>query len=100
MLTPSCVLVQVILQLLGPAGVAQLAQRLRLNLPDPLTGDTKDVAHLFEGAGTAVIETEAEAEHLLLTGGEGLQHLFQLLLQERERGSLGRGCLFHAPEGA
>src|SRR5687767_5807054 len=42
--------VEVIPQHLGAAGVAQLRHRLRLDLPDPLTGDPVDLADLVEGA--------------------------------------------------
>ena len=66
--------VQKILELLAAGGVAQLAQRLRLDLADALTGDIELLADLLKRAGTAVLDAEAQLEHLLLTRGERAQH--------------------------
>ena len=46
-------LVQEILELLAAAGVAQLAQRLGLDLADALARDVELLADLLERAGTA-----------------------------------------------
>ena len=43
--------VQKVLQLLRPAGVAELAQGLGFDLADALAGDVELLAHLFQGAG-------------------------------------------------
>ena len=72
------VLIQEIPQLLGAAGVAQLAQGLGLDLADTLTGDVELLADLLQGAGAAVHDAEAQ-----------LQHLLQLLAQQGEAGGLG-----------
>ena len=47
-------LVQVVAQLLRPARVPQLGQRLGLDLPDPLAGDAELLADLLERARVAV----------------------------------------------
>ena len=52
-------LAQVVPQLLGSAGVAQLAQRFGFDLADALTRDAKLAAHLFQGALAAVVQAEA-----------------------------------------
>ena len=53
-------------------------------------------AYLFQRAGTAVLDTEAQLQHLLLPGRQGTQHVHQLLLQQGEAGGLaglGRGLV-------
>ena len=71
--------VQKVLQLFGAAGVAELAQGLGFDLADALTGDVEFLAHLFQGAGAAVLDAEAQLEHLFLPGGQGGQDLHQPL---------------------
>ena len=44
-------LIQEILQLLTPAGMAELAQGFGFDLADPLAGDIKYFAHFLQGAG-------------------------------------------------
>ena len=75
--------------------MAELAQGLGLDLADTLTGDIELLAHLFQGAGAAVHDAEAQLKNLLFPGGQGVQHLFQLLAQQGEAGGLGglRGVL-------
>ena len=60
--------VQEVLQLLAAGGVAELAQGLGLDLADALTGDVKFLAHFLQGTGAAVLNAEAELQHLLLSG--------------------------------
>ena len=64
-------LVQEILQLLASGGVPQFSEGLGLDLADALPGDIKLLAHFLQGAGTAVLNTEAQLQHLFLTGGQG-----------------------------
>ena len=52
-------LLEVVLELAAAGGVAQLAQRLGLDLPDALAGDVELLAHLLEGTGAPVLEPEA-----------------------------------------
>src|SRR6186713_973722 len=63
-------LLQVVLELAAPRRVAQLAQRLRLDLADPLAGDVELLADLLEGPGPAVLQPEAELEHAALSTGQ------------------------------
>ena len=73
-------LVQEILELLAAAGVAQLAQRLGLDLADALARDVELLADLFERTGTAVLNAEAELQDLFLARCEGGEHVDELLL--------------------
>ena len=51
-------LLQIVLQLLAPARVAELAQRLGLDLTDTLARHVELLSDLFEGALAAVLQTE------------------------------------------
>ena len=57
----------------------QLADSLCLDLADALTGDAEVAAHLFQRAGTAIVQTKAETDDLLFTGGQALEGLIDLL---------------------
>ena len=70
--------------------MAQFSQGLGLDLADALTGDVELLAHLLQGAGAAVLNAEAQLEHLLLPGSQGAQHVHQLLLEQGEGGGLRR----------
>ena len=63
----------------------ELAQRLRLDLPDPLASHVELLADLLEGSGTPVLETESELEHAPLAAGERVEDALDLLLQELGR---------------
>src|SRR5439155_5324958 len=60
--------------------VAQLAQRLRLDLPDTLARHREPRAHLFEGVVRALTDAEAQAEHLLLARRQGREDFPRLFL--------------------
>src|SRR5690606_40300566 len=49
-------------QLLRAARMAQLAQRLGLDLADALAGDVKLLAHLFQGVVGVHVDAEARSE--------------------------------------
>ena len=49
--------------------MAQLAERLGLDLADPLAGDVELLADLLEGPGPPVLEPEAELEDASLAAG-------------------------------
>ena len=51
----------------------QLADGLCLDLADALTGDAEVAAHLFQRAGTAIVQTKAETDDLLFTGSQLLR---------------------------
>ena len=72
--------------------MAELAQRLCLDLADTLTRDVEDLAHFLKRSGSAVLETEAELQHLFLSGRQRGEHLAELLAQKRiGRRLRGRG---------
>ena len=74
--------------------MTQLAQGLGLNLADALAGYLKFAAHFFQRALVAVVQTEAKAQYLFLTGGQGVQHVQQLLLHQGKAGGFrGSGGL-------
>ena len=58
--------VEVVAELLAAVRVAELGQRLRLDLADALAGDAELAADLFERAGLAVLEAEPQPHDLLL----------------------------------
>ena len=70
--------------------MAQLAQRLGLDLADALARDVKFLADLLERMRLAVDQTEAHAKHLLLARCERGEDLLELLAQKRV-GRLLRG---------
>src|SRR5216683_1071801 len=78
-------LFQIVLELPRPARVPQLAERLRLDLPDASAGDVELAPDLFEGAGASVLEAEPQLEDATLAAGEALEHALDLLLEELVR---------------
>ena len=48
--------------------MAELTKRLRLYLAYALTCDVELFSDLLKGAGAPVVETEAQLQHVLLTG--------------------------------
>src|SRR3979411_2805712 len=67
------------LELLRPARVPQLAERLGLDLPDALAGHLEVLADLLEGVIALLADAEAHAQDLLLARRQGLEHLPRLL---------------------
>ena len=49
----------------------QLADSLGFDLAHTLTGDAEVAADLFQRAGTAIVQTKAQADDLFLAGGSG-----------------------------
>src|SRR4051794_6764147 len=82
---------EVVLELPAPARVPQLAQRLRLDLADALTGDVELLADLLERACAPVLEAEPQLEDTTLAAGQRVEDGFDLLLQQLVRRRLGRG---------
>ena len=64
--------------------MTELPERLRLDLADTLTRDIEFLADFLKRACTAVIQTEPQAEDLLLSLRQRSQHLDELLLQKCE----------------
>src|SRR5664280_1268186 len=82
---------QIAPQLARTAWVAQLPQRHRLDLADPLAAHVELCADLLERAGTAVLQPEPELEHSALTSRQRVEHGRHLLLEQLVRRGLGRG---------
>src|SRR5947209_791025 len=59
-------LLQIIAQLLGPGGVPKLSKRLCFDLQDALARDVELASHLLESPAAAILEAEAELQHLSL----------------------------------
>src|SRR5512141_2006621 len=78
------------LQLLRPRRMAELAQRLGLDLPDPLAGDVERPADFFEGVLGAVADAEPHLQDLLLPRRERLQYPAGLVLQVRDEDRVDR----------
>src|SRR6185437_13319984 len=78
------------LELLRAARVAELAERLRLDLADALAGHLEVLADLLEGVVALLADAEAHAEHLLLARRQGLEHLPRLLGEVHVDHRLGR----------
>src|SRR6478735_2888992 len=86
---PELPLFEVVLELAASGRVAQLAQRLGLDLADPLAGDVELLADLLEGPGTPVLEAEAELEHAPLATGQRVEDGLDLLLEQLVRRRFG-----------
>src|SRR5262249_34006242 len=70
-------------QFLRARRMAQLAQRLGLDLANALARDGEILADFFERVLAAVGEAEAQPKHLLLARRERVQHLVGLLAQRQ-----------------
>src|SRR5262245_15544927 len=81
-----------------PRGGAELAQRVRLDLADPLAGEREGGPDLLEGVLPGVVEAEAPPQDVLLPRGEHREQLLRLLahplagdlLVRRRRRPVGR----------
>src|SRR3954463_12560232 len=86
---PHCYgLFEVVAELLRPRGVAQLRQRLGLDLADPLAGETELLADLVERAWLTVSQAEAQCHDRGLALRQRLEHAVELALQQAERHDL------------
>jgi hypothetical protein len=64
---PEMALLHELDEFLAALGVAELVERLGLDLADAFAGDVEDGADFFEGAGeVAAADAEAQAQDLLL----------------------------------
>src|SRR5438552_4700016 len=88
-------------ELLRARRVAQLAERLGLDLPDALARDREILSDLLERVLASVGEAEAEPEHLLLARGQRVQDVVGLRAQrEADDGVDRRHHLFVLDEVA
>ena len=70
--------------------MAELGQRLRLDLADALAGDAKLLADFLERAHLPVVEAEPQPDDGPLTVVELVERLFDRLREERASGGSGR----------
>src|SRR5439155_5937372 len=68
-------------EFLAPARMAQLAERLGLDLPDALPRDREVLPDLFQRVVGILADPKALAQHALLARREGLQRVVDLALQ-------------------
>src|SRR3954454_9853381 len=78
-------------ELLRARRMAQLAERLRLDLADALARHVERAADFFERVLGAVADAEAHLEHLLLARGERAEDLVRLLFQICDDHVIDRG---------
>src|SRR5664280_2889181 len=76
--------VEVVAQYLRAGRVTELRHRLALDLTDPLARDAVHLADLVKRLRLTIGEAEAHAHHAGLALRQRVEHVVQLLLQERE----------------
>ena len=74
--------------------MAQLSESLRLDLSDTLTGNVELLADFLKRALSAVVESEAQTEHLASSLGKGSEHVVELLFKKHLRCRLCRSGSF------
>src|SRR2546422_9845874 len=75
---------------LRPAGVTQLAQCGRFDLPDPLAGQAHAAPDFLEGARLVVDEAEAQLNDPALAGAKGGEDVLNLVAEHGLTGRLER----------
>src|SRR5215831_12802386 len=68
-------------QAMAPAGMPQLAECLRFNLPDPLPRDCEVLSDFLERMLASIFEAETHLDDFLFARRERLEHLRGLLAQ-------------------
>src|SRR6266487_476527 len=81
-------LFEVVAELLAPGGMAQLRQRLRLDLPDPLPRHPKLPTNLLQRPRVAIRQPKPQLNNLLLPLTQRVQHGVELFLQQDETGGV------------
>src|SRR5262249_17790185 len=81
-------LFQVVAQLLAEARVAQLTQRLDLDLADTFACDAELLADFLERTAMAILQAEAQLQPTPLALGELVEHLLDLLTQHLVAGRI------------
>src|SRR5438309_3018119 len=83
-------LLQVVAELFRARRVAELAQRLGLDLADALAGDPEPLAHLFQRALVTVDQPESQLQHPPLAWRERVEDVLHLGVEHGERSRVGR----------
>ena len=60
----------------------QFAESFGLYLADALSGDAEVSAHLFQGSGASILQTESKLKHLSFAFAEGEQNVVHLLFEQ------------------
>src|SRR5919106_5968505 len=96
-------LVEVVPELLRPGGVAELGERLGLDLADPLPGHPEGQADLLERRRLHPEHAEPHLDDAPLPIAEGVQDRLEMLLEQGRTGGLrwryGVGILDEVAEG-
>src|SRR5437773_1396546 len=71
--------------------MAKLAQRLRLDLTDPLASDPELLADFLEGPATAVLQAEAELENVAFPCRKGSQDIVDVFAKQLVGHCVDRG---------
>lgn len=61
------------------AGMAELSERLCLDLSDSFTCNSEFLTYFLESTASSVVESEAELDNVLFSGGEGAELSFDHL---------------------
>src|ERR1022692_5064256 len=77
-------------QLPQARGMAHLAERLGLNLPDAFAGDIELLADLLQRARVAIPQAKTQLQNPALAFVQAAQHVAQFALQEAETGQVQR----------
>src|SRR5260370_39436519 len=83
-------LLEIVFQLLAPARMPQLAQRLGLDLPDALPGHPEALPHFFQRPLVPVDQAEAQLQHAALTRRERVQDVLHLGAKHGQRSGVRR----------
>src|SRR5690554_2515941 len=83
-------LAQIVPELAAAGRMAQLAQRLRLDLADALARHAEVLADLLQRVVLPVLQPEAHLQHLALAVTQPVQQVLHLLLQKLLIGLLDR----------
>ncbi|MNE67685.1 hypothetical protein D3C80_1633070 [compost metagenome] len=70
--------------------MSQLPQRLGFDLTNPFSGNTKLLANLFKGTGTAIVHPEAQTKYILFALCKCIEYLLKLLFKQLVSSSLSR----------
>src|SRR5262249_9042067 len=85
---PTARLLQIVAELLRTRGVAELAQRLGLDLSNALPRDPEALADLLQRPLVPIDEPEAELEDPALTRCERVEYVFHLVVEHRQGGGV------------
>src|SRR5713226_4601724 len=90
-MTRGAQLLQVVPQVLGARGMAELAQGLDLDLADALACHAKALADLLQGALVTVDEPKAELDRAPLAWDKGVEGGLDRKLEHGDRAGVRRG---------